>query len=292
MNSMTGFGRAEITIQQFGFTIEAKSVNHRYLDLGIKLPRKLAFLEEQIRNIIKSSIRRGRLDLYINQQTAESSDKRVVIDKALCQAYQESFEKISQELQIENDLTVALLARMPEVLTVEQQDVDEDLLWNEMEKGIISVLDQLIGMRATEGETLYHDLKERITFLKQKMEEISRISPEVSLAYQDRLIKRINEMAGQEMAIDENRMMTEVAILAEKSSIEEEVVRFNSHLDQFSTTMIQQEPVGRKLDFLVQELNREINTISSKSNDQKVSRLVVEVKSELEKIREQVQNIE
>jgi uncharacterized protein (TIGR00255 family) len=292
VNSMTGFGRAEITIQQFGFTIEAKTVNHRYLDLGIKLPRKLGFLEDRIRNRVKSSIRRGRLDLYINQQAAESSDKRVVIDKALCQAYQESFEKISQELQIENDLTIALLARMPEVVTVEQQDVDEALLWNEMEKGIALVMDQLIGMRSTEGESLYDDLKERITYLQQKMEEIRRISPEVSLAYQERLIKRINEMAGQEMAIDENRLMTEVAIMAEKSSIEEEVVRFNSHLDQFSATMIQEEPVGRKLDFLVQELNREINTIGSKSGDQKVSSLVVEVKSELEKIREQVQNIE
>lgn len=292
MNSMTGFGRAEISILHFGFTIEVKSVNHRYLDLGIKMPRKLNYLEERVRNAMKPMIRRGRLDLYINQQVADVSDKRVILDRELCKAYQDSFIQLSRDLDIENDVTVSLLARLPEVISVEQQDIDENLIWQEMEKGIHVAMDQLLNMRATEGDTLCKDLTERILLLREIMAEIKELCPAVSNAYQERLVKRIHELAGQDMQIDENRLMTEVAILAEKSSIDEEIVRFNSHLDQFSDTMNQQEPVGRKLDFLVQELNREINTIGSKAGDQKVGSLVVDVKSELEKIREQVQNIE
>ncbi len=290
MNSMTGFGRSEILIEQFSFTIEIKSVNHRYLDVGMKLPRKLSFLEDALRNIVKSEMRRGRLDVYINQQTSETSNKQVVIDRSLCESYVEAFKNISEKLDIENDVTVSLLARLPEVVSVEQQDIEESILQKELEEGLKSALSQLSQMRMIEGESLRKDLKVRIEALGSQIKKIEEISPEVSKAYRERLIKRINELT--EHDVDDNRLLTEVAIFAEKSSIDEEIVRFNSHLDQFISTMYEHEPVGRKLDFLVQELNREINTIGSKAGDIKIGSYVVDVKSELEKIREQVQNIE
>lgn len=292
MNSMTGFGRSEVLIEQFSFTIEIKSVNHRYLDVGIKLPRKLSFLEDVLRNIVKSEMRRGRLDVYINQQTSETSNKRVVIDKSLCQSYIDAFKNVSEKLDIENDITVSLLARLPEVVSVEQQDIDESILQKELEEGLKGALSQLAQMRTIEGESLRKDLEGRIEALRNQIKRIEEISPEVSKAYRERLMKRISELSVPDVTVDDNRLLTEVAIFAEKSSIEEEIVRFNSHLDQFVNTMDEHEPVGRKLDFLVQELNREINTIGSKAGDIKIGSHVVDVKSELEKIREQVQNIE
>lgn len=292
MNSMTGFGRSEILIEQFSFTIEVKSVNHRYLDVGIKLPRKLSFMEEILRNIVKSEVRRGRLDVYINQQTSETSTKKVIIDESLCQAYVDAFKKISEKIDVDNDVSVSLLARLPDVVSVEQQDIDENIIQNNLEEGLKSALSQLVQMRSVEGESLRKDLDTRIENLRCQIMEIEKISPEVSRIYRERLMKRIYELSENVVAEDDNRLLTEVAIFAEKSSVDEEIVRFNSHLDQFINTMTENEPVGRKLDFLVQELNREINTIGSKAGDIKIGSLVVDIKSELEKIREQVQNIE
>lgn len=281
-----------MTVQHTGFTIEIKSVNHRYLDLGIKMPRKLGFLEDKIRQCLKNHIRRGRVDLYVNQRATEESDKRVLIDENLCREYRQSFVRLSDSLAVKNDLTVSQLIRLPEVISVEQQELDEALLWEKLENGLEAALAQLMEMRKTEGETLREVLSERLDSLKAMMDEIESISPEVSESYRERLLKRILEITDREVTVDENRLMTEIAIMAEKSSIDEEIVRFNSHLNQFHQTMEQADAVGRKLDFLMQELNREINTIGSKAGDLKVGGLVVEIKSELEKIREQVQNIE
>ncbi len=292
MNSMTGFGRAEVTHRQFVYAIEIKSVNHRYLDMAVKMPRKLSFLEEKVRGVLKPYVRRGRLDIYINQSVAGESDKKVLIDESLCRAYQESFHQISQTLKIDNDLTVSLLARLPEVIQIEQQDIDEETLWHDLENGLLTAVEQLTQMRQAEGSALMDDLEQRIVMLKEMMDKIEKLSPEVGEAYRKKLIKRITDLVGQEMVLDENRLMTEVAIIAEKSSIVEEIVRFKSHLNQITETMNQDESIGRKLDFLLQELNREINTIGSKAGDLIVGSLVVEVKSELEKMREQVQNLE
>jgi uncharacterized protein (TIGR00255 family) len=292
MNSMTGFGRAEVTHLQFVYAIEIKSVNHRYLDMAVKMPRKLSFLEEKVRGVLKPYVRRGRVDIYINQSVTGESDKKVLIDESLCRAYQESFNQISQTLKIDNDLTVSLLARLPEVIQIEQQDIDEETLWQELENGLLMAVEQLTQMRQAEGSALMDDLEQRIVMLQEMMDKIEKLSPEVGEAYRKKLIKRITDLVGQEMVIDENRLMTEVAIIAEKSSIVEEIVRFKSHLNQIIETMNQDESIGRKLDFLLQELNREINTIGSKAGDLTVGSLVVEVKSELEKMREQVQNIE
>lgn len=292
VNSMTGFGRAEITIQETSYTIEVKSVNHRYLDVGIKTPRQLFFLEEKIRQSIKQVISRGRLDCYINQRTAENSEKQVRVDENLCRAYKQTFDHISSLLEIKNDLSVSMLVRMPEVIRIEQIDIDENSFWDEFKGGLTMALDQLVTMRNKEGKATQDDLFQRIEHLKGFMNEIQALSPEVTVSYKDKLTRRIGEMLHQEIEIDHNRIMTEVAILTEKSCIDEEIVRFNSHLEQFMRTIYLQESVGRKLDFLVQELNREINTIGSKAGDLKVGALVVQVKSELEKIREQVQNIE
>ena len=292
MNSMTGFGRSEILIEQFCFTIEVKSVNHRYLDVGIKLPRKLSFMEEMLRNTVKSEVRRGRLDVYINQQASETSTKKVTIDESLCQAYVDAFKNISEKIDIINDVSLSLVARLPDVVSVEQLDLDESIMQIKLEDGLKSALSQLVQMRSAEGDSLKKDLDIRVEALRGQIKEIEKISPEISRAYRERLVKRICELSENTVAEDDNRLLTEVAIFAEKSSVDEEIVRFNSHLDQFIDTMEEREPVGRKLDFLVQELNREINTIGSKAGDIKIGGLVVDIKSELEKIREQVQNIE
>lgn len=292
MKSMTGFGRAEVSIEQHSFTIEVKSVNHRYMEVGIKLPRKLSFMEEGIKNVGKRHLQRGRLDIYINQHITETSTKKVTIDQALCKSYQDAFNDISQFLGIENDLNMSLLANLPDVVTIEQQDVDEKLLAKRLEEGLGEALAQLVQMRKTEGESLRKDLEERIQNLRGLMGEIEIFVPKIANAYRERLIKRIADLTNNALAVDENRLLAEVAIIAEKSSVEEEIVRFNSHLDQFIATMGHGETVGRKLDFLAQELNREINTIGSKVGDIQIGSRVVDVKSEMEKIREQVQNIE
>ena len=292
MKSMTGFGRAEVAVGSYHFGIEIKTVNHRYLDLGIKIPRKIGFLEEGFREQIKKRIRRGRVDLYVNISEGSDAQREVVLNESLCRSYVDSFAGLGQKMGVENDLTLSVLARLPDVIQLEQADLDENEIKEEMQKGFNTAMDQLISMREIEGAALRLDMHEKIGALHNMIDEITSSGTDVQDVYRNKLLKRVREMIGNEIHIDETRIMMEIAIFAEKSSIDEEVVRFKSHLSQFREGLKSNEPAGRKLDFLVQELNREINTIGSKTSDLDVSSLIIHVKSELEKVREQVQNIE
>ncbi|RQD70330.1 MAG: YicC family protein [Tindallia sp. MSAO_Bac2] len=292
INSMTGYGRSEVVLNANAYIIEMKSVNHRYLDVAVKMPRKISFMEEKIKQCVKEYIARGRVDVYINHAGQGEVSKAVTLDKKLGRAYLDAFEGLSQELGLKNDLTVSNLSRLPEMIILEEPEIDEDAIWKEMEKGIREASDRLSAMRAAEGNDMEHDLKQRIKSLKGYIEEIEALSPDYSKAYRERLMKRIQELTDKEFEVDEQRIAMEVAILSEKTCIDEELVRFRSHLNQMAETLNQTETVGRKLDFMLQEVNREINTIGSKASDFSINSLVVEVKSELEKMREQVQNIE
>ncbi len=292
INSMTGYGRSEVVLNANVYTIEMKSVNHRYLDVCVKMPRKISFMEEKIKQCMKQHITRGRVDVFINQAGQGEISKAVTLDKDLGRAYRNAFEALSEELGLKNDLTASGLARLPEMIILEEPEVNEDALWTELEKGIREAAGQLCAMRASEGKNMEDDLKLRIQILKGYIDEIGALSPDYSKAYRERLMKRIQELTDKEFEVDEQRIAMEVAILSEKTCVDEELVRFRSHLNQMEETLNQKETVGRKLDFMLQEVNREINTIGSKASDFSINSLVVEVKSELEKMREQVQNIE
>ncbi|SDY92794.1 YicC/YloC family endoribonuclease [Tindallia californiensis] len=292
INSMTGYGRSEVFLNTNAYTIEMKSVNHRYLDIAVKMPRKINFMEEKIKQCVKQYIARGRVDVYINHAGQGEVSKAVTLDKELGRSYRDAFEVLSQELGLKNDLTISHLSRLPEMIILEEPEIDEEKIWKEMEKGIQEAANKLSVMRATEGKSMEEDLKQRIESLKGYIEEIELLSPDYSKAYRERLMKRIQELTDKEFIVDEQRIAMEVAILSEKTCIDEELVRFRSHLKQMDKTLSQTETVGRKLDFMLQEVNREINTIGSKASDFSINSLVVEVKSELEKMREQVQNIE
>lgn len=292
INSMTGYGRSDVTLHSNAYTIEMKSVNHRYLDVSVKMPRKINFMEEKIKQWVKLFVFRGRVDVFINYAGQGDASKAVTLDKNLGKAYRDAFEALSEELGLKNDLTTTSLVRLPEMIILEEAEMDEDALWAEMEKGIKEAVEKLCVMRASEGKKMEEDLHQRIKSLEGYIDNIEGLSPDYSKSYRERLTKRILELTNNEFEMDPQRIAMEVAILSEKTCIDEELVRFRSHLSQMKKTLGQTETVGRKLDFMLQEVNREINTIGSKASDFTINSLVVEVKSELEKMREQVQNIE
>ncbi|MGI6224912.1 MAG: YicC/YloC family endoribonuclease [Peptococcales bacterium] len=291
MRSMTGYGRGEAEELGKKFTVEIKSVNHRYSEIIIKQPRQYLFLEENIRRMVQKYIQRGRVEIYIKVEDVGLKKPEIKVDKENAIAYYNNLKDLAFNLGISPNINIHQLATLPEVIKLEDIEEDLDQIWVAMEKSVKKALEQLLNMRATEGETLKKDLEQRIILLKDLCEKISLRSPRVVDEYREKLHTRIKELL-DETQFDENRFTQEIVYFAEKCSITEELVRLQSHFKQFSHSLNSQESVGRKLDFLVQELNREINTIGSKANDLEISQLVVEMKSEIEKIREQVQNIE
>ncbi|SNR90963.1 TIGR00255 family protein [Anaerovirgula multivorans] len=290
--SMTGFGRSEVQKEYKQFNIELKTVNHRYMDISIKMPRSFAFLEDNIRQVVKNYIKRGRIEIYINYKNIGESDVKVSTDMALAHQYISALEEIHNSFKIEKDIAVSTIARFPDVLQLEKAEEDEEIIWNLLNEGLIDALNNLSGMRQVEGLKLKEDLLHRLETLVLLIKKIEVRSPEIVLEHKERLNKRIKELLDGESDVDESRIALEVALFADRSNITEEIVRLNSHISQFKKSMKQEEAVGRKLDFIIQEMNREINTIGSKANDLTISNIVVDVKSELEKIREQIQNIE
>lgn len=288
---MTGFGRGRCERDGREFTVEIKSVNSRYCDVSVHLPVQISYLEDRIRKYILGSISRGKIDVYIAQDKYSRDDVNVSVDYALTEAYLKALAKLQDRFRLEDDITVSLVSKMPDVLTVERVGDDEDAVWQSVADAIDESLRELIEMRTTEGQKLAEDIEKRAGFIRSVVKRIEDRSPEVVSEYRNRLEDRIKTILG-DIPVDQTRLAQEVAIFADKSSIDEEVVRLYSHLDQLSAILSEDEPVGRKLDFLVQEMNREINTIGSKASDLDITNNVVEVKSEIEKIREQVQNIE
>lgn len=288
---MTGFGRGEYEKDGRKFAVEIKTVNNRYTDISVRLPRQLSYLEDTVRKYISGFISRGKIDVYITQDKYSKDEVDVSVDYILTEAYMKALSELRDRFRLEDDITVSMVSKLPDVLTVERVEDDEDTTWQVLSCAIDDSLKKLIEMRKIEGQKLEDDMAKRVEYIRGIVKRIEDRSPAVVLEYREKLNERVKQILG-DIPVDEMRLAQEVAIFADKSSINEEVVRLYSHLDQMLMILKEEEPVGRKLDFLVQEMNREINTIGSKASDLTITRDVVEVKSEIEKIREQVQNIE
>lgn len=289
--SMTGFGRGKSEGAGFRFEVEMKAVNHRYLEIVIRNHRSLNFAEESIKKIIQEKVSRSRIEVYINFKQTEEKLRLVKVDKDLALSYDKSLKELAEVLNTEYISDIYRLASFPEVLSTDEQETDTDAIWAVLEAAVREALGELLEMRKREGDRLVQDLTEKIAVLRNIVAEIGLRSPQVVEEYRQKLTDRIAVLLG-DVTVDETRLANEVAFFADRASIEEELVRLNSHFEQFEHALRLKEPIGRKLDFLIQEMNREINTIGSKANDLAISRSVVNGKSELEKVREQVQNIE
>ena len=290
--SMTGFGRGEYKDDNYQFLVECKTINHKYADINIRLPRKLSFLEDKARILVKDYIKRGRVDLYIKLDLLGSEDVNLKFDEELANQYVSILKQIKDKFDLVDDISVMNIAKFPDVIKTEEKEDDEDKLWSMLKVALENALLKLKEMRSEEGKKLAEDIQNRCDLLKNYIEDIEKYSYNVVIDYKEKLKNRISDMLEDPSIIDESRLAQEVAIYADKSSITEEIVRFKSHIEQLKNTVVKNESIGRKIDFLIQEMNRETNTIGSKSSDLNITNLVVEVKSELEKIREQIQNIE
>ena len=292
LKSMTGFGRGESQVDGKKFSLEIKTLNNRYLDIIIRMPKSYSYLEERIKKTIKNSVKRGRVEVYIKSENTNVLGYSVVPNIPLAKQYMTAAETISDQLVIKNDITLSYISKFPDVLVVEKIEEDEDVIWDCMSVAIEEATKKAIDMRKIEGEQIKKDITSRLNIIIELLKEVKNKAPEVVLEYKEKLNARIKELLDSTIVIDENRLATEVAFFADKSSIDEELVRFDSHIEQLKSTLNENDSIGRKLDFLLQEMNREVNTIGSKANHLVITNHVVKIKSELEKIREQVQNIE
>lgn len=289
---MTGYGRGEYASEFFKFKIEIKAVNHRYNDIVVKMPRHIAYLEESVKKVIKDKISRGKVDVYINLEYINESAMDVNVDIPLAKSYKIALENLIGELNLDDSIRLNNILSMPEVIRTERKELDEDQVWICLKEGLSIALNNIMDMREKEGLELKLDILSKIDSIESFVLEIETRSPLVVLEYKDKLMDRIRDLLDESIVLDMDRINSEVAFFADRCSINEEIVRLKSHTKQFRTILDQGNSVGRKLDFLIQEMNREINTIGSKANDIIISNYVVELKSELEKIREQIQNIE
>lgn len=292
IKSMTGYGRGTAAREGREITVELKSVNHRYLDLNMRLPRHLSFLEDVLRVELSKSLSRGHIDIYINYKNLRNDARTVEIDEVLVTQYMVRAKDISERMQVIDDLTVSNLLRLPDVVNVIEADEDRDALVLLLQEAVGNALGEIIEMRSVEGERLSKDLTQRADAVLALTESIAERAPEVVREYHSKLSERVEQLMRDTVEVDRARLATEVAIFSDKASIDEEIIRLRSHVEQMRSALCSDEPSGRKLDFIVQELNREFNTIGSKANDVELVNAVLRGKGEIEKIREQVQNIE
>ncbi|MGI5824231.1 MAG: YicC/YloC family endoribonuclease [Bacillota bacterium] len=292
VKSMTGFGRGEAASVDYKITIEVKSINNRYLEVIPRMPRQIVALEDPVKKFVNGYVQRGRVDVFVTLEETENRQKTLKTDKELALAYYKSMQEIAELCNMDNAVTMDNMVRMPGIFTMEKDDDDLDEIWKLMQEALGSAMNLLVEMRQTEGDKLAADLLQRCAVIVDFVKEIDERSPMVVAEYQEKLQNRITELLADTALLDEAKFANEVAYFADRASITEELIRLDSHLSQLKDLLSCNDVVGRKLDFLMQELNREINTIGSKANDLQISRRVIDVKSELEKIREQVQNIE
>lgn len=291
LRSMTGYGRGEYCHQNRTFTVEIKAVNHRYNDITIKLPRMMNILEERIRKTLQSQISRGKTDVYISFETHAKEDVHIVINEPLADSYVEKLQEIQTRYDLKDNISIALVAKFPDLISAEKHVEDESFLWELLNPALLDALHSFIAMREREGTSIQQDLLQKLSYIQQLVEKIRKRSPSVIIEYKERLHNRVSELlTGNDF--DQSRLLTEITLFADRCAIDEELVRLTSHLLQLQTMLSSKEPIGRKLDFLIQEMNREANTIGSKANDLEIVQMVIDMKSEIEKIREQVQNIE
>jgi len=291
VKSMTGFGRSEFNDGQRKMTVEIKSVNHRFLDITIRMPKKLNFFESNIRAVLKNYIQRGKVDVFITYEDFKENTNILKYNQELAREYWNYFEKMSNQFRIANNVTIMDLAKCPEVFTMEEQVLDEDTIWNLLEQTVSKAASQLAETRKTEGEHLKKDMISKLDGMLVHVNYIESRAPELLLEYRTNLENKVKELLSG-VPIDEARIITEVTIYADKICVDEEVVRLKSHIQNVKTILNEQEGVGRKLDFMAQEMNREANTILSKSSDMEITNRAIELKTEIEKVREQIQNIE
>lgn len=291
LRSMTGFGRCEITTEEYRISVEMKAVNHRYLDLGIKMPKKFNYFEASIRSLLKQYIQRGKVDLFITYEDYTEEKMALKYNRSLASEYMEYFAKMAEQFHIENDITVSDLARYPDVLVMEQVPEDEEHMWAILKGAVEEAASRFVETRVTEGENLKADLLGKLDYMDRLVAEIEERSPKIVAEYRAKLEDKVKELL-QDSAIDEARIATEVTIFADKICTDEETVRLKSHIEATRAELLSGGSVGRKLDFIAQEMNREANTILSKANDLEVSDRAIALKTEIEKVREQIQNIE
>ena len=291
IRSMTGYGRAVETVNGRQFTVELRSVNNRYLDCSVKAPRMLSFGEEAVKQAVKNSISRGKVDVFVTLHSENGLDATVTLNTAVVEGYLAAMNQMAENYPVANDISVSLLSRMPEVFSVEKPEVDEEQLLADLMGVVAQALESFDAMRVAEGKALENDLRTRGAAIEALVAQVEAGNAQTVVDYRHRLENKLREVLAS-TNIDEGRILTEAAIFADKVAVDEETVRLRSHLQQMYGMLTSGGAVGRKLDFLLQEMNREANTIGSKCTDVRLARIVVEIKAELEKIREQTQNIE
>lgn len=291
LKSMTGFGRSEIANERQKITVEMKAVNHRYCDINIKMPKKLSIFEAGIRNLLKKYIQRGKVDVFITYEDYTENNMVLKYNEELAAEYVGVLQRMSEQFGIENDVRVSFLSRYPDVLTLEEQTVDTDELWGVLEEALHKASEQFVETRLVEGENLKNDLISKLDGMLEAVDFIEKRSPEILVEHRQRLEAKVKELLG-DSTIDESRIITETTIFADKICVDEEIVRLRSHITSTRKALVEGGSIGRKLDFIAQEMNREANTILSKANDLEVANRAIDLKTEIEKVREQIQNIE
>ena len=291
IKSMTGFGRCEVSENDRKFTVEMKSVNHRYLDVNIKMPKKLNFFESSIRALLKDYIQRGKVDMFITYEDMTENNVSVKYNKDIAGEYLKYLREMAEEFGLDDDIRVSTLSRYPEVLTMEEVTIDEEGIWKTLEKAIKGAAEGFVETRIKEGENLRNDLISKLDGMLSHVDFIQERSPQIIAEYKQKLEDKVKDLLA-DVKVDENRLLMEVTIFADKVCVDEEIVRLKSHIETTKATLQAGGSMGRKLDFIAQEMNREANTILSKANDLEISNRAIELKTEIEKVREQIQNIE
>ncbi|MEG2673031.1 MAG: YicC/YloC family endoribonuclease [Ruthenibacterium sp.] len=291
VRSMTGYGRAEQVLGARDITVEIKSVNSRYFEYTSRMPRSVAFVDDKLKKLLNETISRGKVELGLTIQSIGAGDGTVAVNMEVAKSYFAALAALSETLHIKNDITASGLAHFPDVITMQKTEQDEDELWQEIKTVATQAAENFVAMRAVEGEKLKADITSRLAFLETAVAEIEQTSEMRVQKYTEKMTAKLQVILS-DTQIDESRILTEAAIFADKTAVDEETVRLQSHIKQYRDILEKNEPVGRKLDFLTQELNREVNTIGSKCNEISITRMVVDMKAEIEKIREQIQNIE
>lgn len=291
LKSMTGYGRGELEQNSKKITIEMKSVNHRYCEVTVKTPRKLSFLENEVRNYVKQQLSRGKIDVYITYEDQSEGAENLKFNESLAREYMQYFSVMSETFGLKNDIQVSHLSRYPDVLIIEEQEENLDELWVLLKSVLDISIEKMISSRTMEGLAIRDDMIQKLDIMLSAIEIVKEKSPLVVAAYKARLTQRINEML-EKTVIDETRMAMEIALFADKTCIDEEIVRLSTHIEHMKQSLLSDQPIGRKLDFLSQEMNREANTILSKANAIEISNQALDLKTEIEKIREQIQNVE
>lgn len=291
IKSMTGYGKSEQTIDSLNVTVEIKSVNHRYFEFSARVPREYGFLEEKLKKYCNSLITRGKVECYVSVEDLEEREMEVNVNETLAAGYVKALKELSERFGLKDDISAVTLSRYPDVITLHKASEDEERIWNAVKTVAETAVSKFIEMRETEGSKLRGDILSRADYIIECVEFIEGRSPETVREYNEKLKQRMKELLG-DAAVDEQRLLNEAAIYADKIAVDEETVRLRSHISQLREFMNSSESIGRKLDFLVQEINREANTIGSKAQDVDIAKKVIAIKAEVEKIREQVQNIE